>query len=127
MKRLVKTALVVLVSSLFGTAGADVVQVWECSLHDGKTEADIMKASSAWLAAARNTKGGDELEAYHEFPLAADAGSGGFNFVLIAPNPETWGVFMGAYPGSEAAAADDAWSDVAECSGSSLWNSVEVE
>jgi hypothetical protein len=86
-----------------------------------------MKVSSAWLAAAKGMKGGDKLKVFHDFPLAATAGEGGFSFVMIAPDTDTWGAFMGGYENSAAAKADTGWNEVATCKGSSLWNSVKVE
>jgi hypothetical protein len=34
---------------------------------------------------------------------------------------------MNGYEGSAAAKADADWNNVAECSGSSLWNSTEIK
>ena len=103
-------------------------QLRQCKLHDGKTGADLMKASSAWLAAHKSLKGGNELKAYHNIPLAANAGDGDFNFVMILPDVETWGVYMGGHEeGSDATETDNTWGEVASCKGSNLWNSVEVE
>ena len=127
MKTFTKTLLGVLLLGSVASANAAVVQVWTCTLNEGKTGADIMQASSAWLAAAKGQKGGADIKVYHEFPLAATAGSGGFNFVMILPDAETWGVFTGGYEGSAAAKADDEWNKVASCSGSSLWESVAVK
>ena len=127
MKTMTKTILAILILGSFAVANAGVVQVWECTLHDGKTEADVMKVSSAWLAAAKSMKGGEGLKVYHDFPLAANAGNGRFNFIMIAPDVENWGVFMGGYQGSTASKADEDWGDVAACSGSTLWTSDEVK
>jgi hypothetical protein len=110
----------------FSAANAEVVQVWTCTLKDGKSNADLAKVSSDWLAAVRGMKGGAEINVYHEFPLAATPGADGFNFIMEAPDPEAWGALMGGYNGSAAAKADDAWDQVASCSGSSLWNSVKI-
>ena len=126
MKTIKKTILVLMLLGLNVSANADVVQVWKCTLHDGKTPDDVMKASSAWLAAAKSMKGGGELKVYHEFPLAASPGPDGFNFVMIAPDAESWGVFSGGYESSAASKADEAWGEAAQCSGSSLWNSTRV-
>jgi len=127
MKIMTKTILASLMLILFGVANADVVQVWQCNLHDGKTEADIMKVSSAWLAAAKSMKGGDKIKVFHDFPLVANAGDGGFGFIMIVPNVETWGIFTGGYENSAAAKADVSWGEVATCKGSNLWNSVPVK
>ena len=128
MNMMIKTILAVFMLSLFSIANAGVVQVWQCKLYDGKTGADVMKVSSAWLVAHKSLKGGDELKAYHDFPLAANVGEGSFKFVMILPNVETWGVFMGGHEeGSAASETDNAWSEVASCEGSTLWDSVRVE
>ncbi len=127
MNIMLKTILATFMLGSFSIANADVVQVWQCKLLDGKTEADVMKASSAWLAAHKTKKGGEELKAYHDSPLAANVGDGSFNFVMILPDPETWGVFVGGDHSSAASETDDAWNEVASCKGSTLWNSDKVE
>jgi hypothetical protein len=33
---------------------------------------------------------------------------------------------MDGYPGSAAETADDAWADVAACTGSEIWNLMEI-
>jgi hypothetical protein len=104
-----------------------VLHIWSCKLGDGKTTADAMKVSSDWLKAAKGMPGGKDLKLTLEFPLAADSGDGSFSFVLIVPDAKTWGVFMNDYDDSAAAKADDAWEKVASCSGSELWNSVDVQ
>jgi hypothetical protein len=127
MKTIIKAIMAAILLAAFATANAAVVQVWTCTAHDGKTNADIEQASAAWLAAAKTMKGGENLEVYHSYPIAANAGGGDFEFVLIAPDPGTWGVFMNGYNGSAASDADVAWNSVASCSGSSMWNSVAIQ
>lgn len=127
MKTMTKMILTALLLGAFSCANASVVQVWKCTLHEGKTDADIEKASSAWLAAAKSMKGGADLEVYHSYPLAANAGEGGFEFVLIAPDAATWGAFWNEYSGSAASKTDADWNQAADCSGSSLWNSTAIK
>ena len=105
-----------------------VIQIWSCELHDGKTMADIVELSSAWLKAAKEMEGGEDLELKLELPLAANVSNDSFNFVLIAPDAKTWGVFFNiGYDDSAAAEVDEAWFEVASCSSSSLWNSIDME
>jgi hypothetical protein len=104
-----------------------VVQVWSCKLNDDKTNADLVAVSSAWLKAAKTMEGGDGLEVYLDFPVAAPVGDGSFNFILIAADTKTWGVFNNDYADSPAGEADEAWGEVATCSGSSLWASVKID
>lgn len=129
MKRCILGSLAALSMILFtASAYADsVIQVWTCKLHDGKTVDEVEKVSSAWLKAAKSMEGGEDLEVSLEFPLAANTGNGSFNFVLVAADAKTWGVFNNDYDDSPAAEVDDAWFEVASCSSSSLWQSVDIE
>jgi len=130
MKKIIIASLTASVMLLFtASAFADsVVHIWTCELNDSKTGADAEAASSAWLKVAKSMEGGEDLEVYLEYPIAANVGDGSFNFVLIAADERTWGVWYGsADPDSAMQDANTAWSEVAACSGSSLWFSVEIE
>ncbi len=127
MKTITRILLVALFAGSMSLANAAAVHVWECSLNDGKTLDDLRGVSSAWLAATKSMAGGEEVKAFHEFPVAANTGGDGFNFVMITPDFEAWGKLTEAYPGSAAQKADEAWGEVAECEGSSLWSSEEIE
>lgn len=129
MKTRVLASIAMLSMIMFaGSAAADsIVQVWTCKAREGKTADDVAAVSSAWLKAAKTMEGGADIEVYLEYPLAADAGFGEFNFVMIVPDVKTWGVFNHGYAGSAAADADEAWNEVAKCSGSGLWESVEMK
>ena len=108
-------------------ASADVIQVWICKMNDGKTADDLQAASSAWLATAKKLPGNEKVEAWHNFPVAANVGDGGFSFVTISPDFKAWGEAAEAYSGSDTEKADQAWGEVASCSGSSLWASEQVK
>ena len=130
MKKRLIALLTASVMLLFtASAFADsVVHIWTCELNDGKTGDDVVAASSAWLKVAKSMEGGEDLELYLEFRIAANVGDDSFNFVLIAPDEKTWGVWYGATdPDSAMQDANTAWYEVAACSGSSLWFSVEIE
>ena len=71
-------------------------------------------------------EGGADLRVLIEYPIAANAGTGEFTFVLIAPDFKTWGVFMDGYDDSAAAEVDEAWFDMATCSSSGVWESIEI-
>ncbi len=129
MKKIIIASLTASVMFLFtAPAYADsIVQLWSCEINDGKTGDDVVAASSVWLKAAKSNEGGEDIEAYVEFPIAADAGDGDFTFVLVVADTKTWGVFNHDYPDSPAGEADEVWGEVATCSASSLWVSVEIE
>lgn len=129
MKKIIIASLTSCVMFLFIVpAYADsIVQLWSCKLNDDKTPADLVAASSVWLKAAKSNEGGGDIEAFLEFPIAADAGDGDFTFVLVVADSKAWGAFNHDYPNSPAGEAEEAWGEVATCSGSSLWASVEIE
>ncbi len=130
MKKRLIALLTASVMLLFtASAFADsVVHIWTCELNDGKTGDDVVAASSAWFEVAKSMEGGEDLEAYLEFRIAANVGDDSFNFVLIAADAKTWGIWYDSdSPDSAMQDADIAWSEVAACSSSSLWSSVEIE
>ena len=128
MKKIVLSSLsaVLMFSFASPVLANSTLHIWSCKLNDGKTTAEVMAVSSAWLKAAKSMEGGADLNLSLEFPLATDSGDS-FNFVLEAADAKTWGLFMNGYENSPAAKADEAWGEVASCSRSSLWNSVDVE
>jgi hypothetical protein len=127
MKKITNIILIALFAGSFSLANASVIQVWECSLKDGKTNEELNAVSSAWLKATKSMEGAEAIEAYHNYPVAAYAGNGGFNFIVITPDFEIWGKLMAAYDGSASQKADEAWNEVAECKGNSLWESQKIE
>ena len=130
MKKRLIALLTTTVMLLFTTSAfADsVVHLWTCELNDGKTGEDVVAASSSWLEVAKTMEGGTDLELYLEFRIAANVGDDSFNFVLIAADEKTWGTWYGSDdPDSAMQDANTAWSEVATCSGSSLWYSVEIK
>jgi len=124
LSKIVACALLIVYIS---PAHADsVVQLWTCELNEGKTQAELVEVSVAWMNAVKSMDGAKGFEGYLEFPITSD-NLGVFTFVLIADNAKNWGAFEDAYEGSAAAESDEAWGEVADCSTSSLWNSVKLE
>ncbi len=128
-KRLVALLTTTLMLLFSASAFADsVVHIWTCEFNDGQTYEDLVAATSSWLEVAKSIEGGADLEVYLEFRIAADIGDNSFNFVLIAADTKTWGTWYGGDdPDSAMQDANTAWNEVANCSGSSLWTSIEIE
>ena len=95
MKKIIIASLAASVMFLFTAhARADaIVQLWSCKINDGKTGDDLVAASSAWLKAAKTNEGGEDIEAFLEFPIAADNGDDDFTFVLVVADTKVWGAF----------------------------------
>jgi len=130
MNKKLLTSLAASILLLFSAAASadSVLHIWECELNDGKTSQDAVDASSAWLKVAKSLEGGEDLEVFVDFRIAADVGDDNFNFVLAAADEKTWGTWYGADdPDGAMEAANVAWAEVAACSASSLWFSVEIE
>ena len=126
--RMLGSLAAMLMLLLTAPAFADsLLHIWTCKLNDGKTPTDLEEVSSDWLKAAKGMDGGKDLKVYLDYPVAASAGDGEFRFVLVVTDAKTWGVFNTDYDTSQAAEVDEAWFDVAHCSSSGLWNTVEIE
>ena len=129
MKKIIIASLTASVMFLFtAPAYADsILQIWSCEINDGKTGDDVIAASSVWLKAAKSNEGGENIEAFVEFPFVGDAGDDDFFFVLSVADTKIWGAFNHDYLDSPAGQAEEAWAEVATCSESSLSVSVEIE
>ncbi len=108
------------------SASADVAQVWQCQLAEGKTNDDLMALSKSWIAAAKEIDDSASSRIY--FPVAGDAKEGSFIIVFYLPDFTSWGEFEDAYPGSPVAKIDEGWNETAPCENvSTLWISVDIE
>lgn len=103
------------------------MQIFLCNQDDETTDEQVDEIASAWLKAAKSMKGGENLQAYLRFPIAADIGEYDFSFVLIAPSFADWGAFTDAYAGSPAEEVDDKFEEIADCTKSTMWESFEVK
>ncbi len=129
MKKIIIASLTACVMFLFTVpAYADsIVQSWMCKLNDDKTTADLVAASSVWLKAAKSNEGGEDVEVFLMYPFFGDTGDVDFIFTVAVADTKIWGVFVNDYPNSPAGKAEEAWGEVATCSDSYLWESVEIE
>lgn len=119
----VATATLLLLSM---SASADVAQVWQCELADGKTNDDLMALSKSWVAAAKEID--DSASARLYFPVAGDAKEGSFIMVFYLPDFTSWGEFLDAYADSPVAKIDEGWNETAPCENvSALWDTVDLD
>ena len=103
------------------------VSVYVCEQDENASEADVNAAAAEWLKAAKGMKGGENMEVYTMFPVAATMGASDFMVIVIAPTFAEWGTFMDAYEGSAVADADKKFADIADCPDSALWESFKAE
>lgn len=125
MKRIITSVAATLL--LFSvSASADVAQVWQCQLADGKTNDDVLALSETWLAAAKEVDANARVRIY--YPIAGDSVEGSFVWVFYVSDFTSWGKFEDAYPDSAVAAIDVGWNEVSPCENvSDLYATVDVE
>lgn len=103
-------------------------QVWACELNAGKSLDDARAVSKAWLDAARTMKGGEQLQVYIDYPIVVPSSGSRFDFVVRAPSLGAWGTFYDGYDQESAVGkADEAFAEVATCSGSTVWENIRIE
>ncbi len=107
------------------SASADVAQVWQCTLADGKTNDDLIALSESWLEAAKGIDESASVRVY--FPIAANAEPDSMIFVFYLPDFTSWGEFTDAYPDSPVAQIDAGWDAIAPCEISGLWVTQDIE
>ena len=101
------------------------MQMWNCGMEDGVSEADVEKSAAKWLKAVRQLDGGKNLEAMLLFPVAVNAtGETDLIFMVTAPTFAEWGRFWDVYPSSDAAAGEN---DGIFCPDSVIWEAIKVK
>ena len=96
--------------------------------QDEETSDDQVEAiANEWFKAAKTVKGGENLQLFLNFPVAAKTGEVDVAMILIAPSFSEWGQFMDNYPGSAAETIDDKYEDDLDCGNGTLWESVEIK
>jgi hypothetical protein len=98
-----------------------------CEQDDAVTDDQVEEIAAEWFKAAKAVKGGENLELYLNFPIAAKAGEVDFAMMLIAPNFAEWGEFMDNYPESPAEDIDDRYENEIDCGDGALWESVKMK
>ena len=129
MKKIVGLMLVsmLMIVAVPAYSGGVAMQMWKCELDEEASEQDVKDMSVKWLKAAKTMKGGENLEAYVNFPVAVNSmGETDMIFAITAPSFAEWGVFWDSYGGS-AAADVDRQDDKVDCPNSALWEAFKVE
>ena len=98
-----------------------------CEQDDETTDEQVDTIAAEWLKAAKAVKGGENLELYMNFPVAAKVGEVDVAMIITAPSFAEWGTFMDNYPGSAAEGVDEKYKDALDCGNGTLWESMQVE
>ena len=124
---LIVAVLMLIAAPAFSASQMHAVQIFMCQQDEEASSADIMAVSKTWLDAAKKVKGGENLQVYVRFPIAAQMGEHDFKFIIAAPNFEEWGAFTDAYEASEVAKVDKQFAEYADCTDAMLWEGIEIK
>jgi hypothetical protein len=128
MKVFLRLMIISMLLMLAAPAWSDsALHVLNCEQDEETTDEQVEVIASEWLKAAKAVKGGENLELYLNFPVAAKVGEVDVAMILIAPSFSEWGAFMDNYPGSAAEGIDDKYEDDLDCGNGTLWESVKIE
>jgi hypothetical protein len=128
MKTFTCSILTALLLVIAAPAWSDsALHVVSCQQDDDTGDEQVEVIAAEWFKAAKAIKGGENLELYLNFPVAAKAGEVDFAMILVAPSFAEWGAFMDNYPGSAAEAIDDKYEDDLDCGDGTLWDSMQVK
>lgn len=119
------TAAALLSASLAAHADTRVIQVWSCTLKDGKTLEDLHAIHGKWVAWANEQSYGGNINARVATPIVSEH----IGMVLIIdsyPSLEAWAADTTAFFGSEEGQAMEAEYDaVAACTTNTLYSETD--
>ena len=127
MKTLIRLAIISLFMLMASPVYAEAIQIFNCEYDGDITEEEFSDMAGKWLAAAKATKGGENIKIYIRFPVAASVDDIDFKFVLVTPSFTEWGAFTDAYELSKLQDIDDELEKVATCNDASLWEGSEIK
>jgi hypothetical protein len=127
MKTFIRLMIISMLMVVASPAYAEAIQIFNCEYEGDATEDDVFAMASKWLAAAKQTEGGKNVQVAVRFPVAASVDDIDFKFVVVTPNFAEWGEFTDAYDLSKLQEIDDELFKVADCNDASLWEGEVIK
>ena len=127
MKTLIRLMIISMLMIVAAPAYAEAIQIFNCEYEGDATEDDVFDMAGKWLKAAKSVKGGENLQIYIRFPVAASVDDIDFKFVVVTPDFAEWGAFTDAYELSKLQEIDDELFKVADCNDSAMWEGQEIK
>jgi hypothetical protein len=104
------------------SAETRIVEVWSCTLRDGKTIEQVKQANAKWLEFVNGQVKGGGVESY---TMSAIVGSlDHFTFADSYPDMAAWSASKAAFKTPAGQAVDAGVSSLAECNSNSLYEST---
>ena len=127
MKTLIHLALISLLMVIASPAHSEAIQIFNCEFEADTTEDDVLAMGAKWLKAAKSIKGGENIQVFIRYPVAASVDDIDFKFVLVTPDFAQWGEFTDNYEMSTIVEIDDELEKVATCNDASMWEGQELK
>lgn len=127
--RLVLLSLVMVIATpAYSKSDLQAIQIFTCEFNDDATVEQVMALTGTWLKAARETAGGENMNAYIRFPIAeGDTFDGDFKFVITTPTFAEWGAFTDAYHDSAVSKVDDDLDELVDCGEATIWEGLQIK
>lgn len=98
-----------------------VVEVWECTINDGKTADQVAAHNAKWLAFVRQTNA--EINSYGLERIVG--GSGPFMFADIYPDLAAWSAAKASLDSDAGRALEQGFNELLECNSNRLYKSTQ--
>ena len=126
-RSLLASLLLIIAAPAFSDTKMSAVQIFECEFNGDAGAAQLLEVTAGWIKAARDTKGGKDIDVAIRFPIAEGGeADGDFRFVIVFPSFSAWGAFTDAYEGSEVEGADKNLFKIADCGQSTIWEGIHT-
>ena len=126
-RSLLVSLFMIIAAPAFSASNMQAVQIFECEFNGDAGSKELLEVTAGWLKAARDTKGGKDIDVAIRFPIAEGGDAGGdFRFVIVFPSFSAWGEFTDAYEGSKVEGADQNLFKIADCGQSTIWEAIHT-
>ena len=98
-----------------------VIEVWNCTIKDDKTVADVEAHNAKWLAFVRQTNA--EVDSYGMERIVGEGGT--FMFADIYPDLAAWGSVKNALDSDAGRALEQGFGELLDCDSNRLYKSTQ--
>ena len=125
MKRTTSLMLIAVVAMVSFSAYADTrtLQLWTCTVNEGKTPADVQTANGKWVKFVNSKVKGGDVRSFVVSAVTGDLGQ--FMYMDSYPSFEAWASQRAAMLTPEGIAVEADLDSVSTCTSSSLHTSTE--
>lgn len=110
-------------ASMAAQAETRTLQIWTCTLNDGKTAADVQVMNAKWLKYVKTKVTGGDVRSFVLTPATGNLGE--FMFIDSYPNFEAWAQQHAAMATPDGVALEAEFNGVNTCASSNLVSSTE--